>query len=151
MVSVQNRFAPKRKAQSIPTLPEALPSPCKLRAPPPYGVMEPPGCPNRCLGKGLPDSKACMASIWRMDSGRLSQSSPVSMLFFAINLIFARLRLGGLVSPELLSQRQTSVAYLFWNQIWTDRSVMLISCAIRSRAAAVGVGFLLNSTSRVTN
>lgn len=41
--------------------------------------------------------------------------------------------------------------YLFWNQICTDRSVMLISDAIRSRVAAVGVGFLLNSTSRVTN
>lgn len=28
---------------------------------------------------------------------------------------------------------------------------MLISCAMRSRVAAVGVGFLLNSTSRVTS
>lgn len=28
---------------------------------------------------------------------------------------------------------------------------MLISCAMRSRTAAVGVGFLLNSTSNVTN
>jgi hypothetical protein len=41
--------------------------------------------------------------------------------------------------------------HLFWNQIWTDRSVMLISAAILSRVAAVGVGFLLNSTSSVTS
>lgn len=41
--------------------------------------------------------------------------------------------------------------HLFWNQIWTDLSVMLISSAILSRTAAVGVGFLLNSISRVTN
>lgn len=38
---------------------------------------------------------------------------------------------------------------LFWNQIWTDLSVMLISCAIRSRTVAVGVGFLMNSSSSV--
>lgn len=42
-------------------------------------------------------------------------------------------------------------AYLFWNQICTERSVMLISDAILSRVAAVGVGFLLNSTSSVTS
>jgi hypothetical protein len=42
-------------------------------------------------------------------------------------------------------------SYLFWNQIWTERSVMLISEAILSRVAAVGVGFLLNSTSKVTS
>lgn len=41
--------------------------------------------------------------------------------------------------------------YLFWNQIWTERSVMLISSAILSRTLAVGVGFLLNSISRVVN
>lgn len=56
------------------------------------------------------------------------QSSPLSMLFLAMFFIFAR---------------------LFWNQICTERSVMLISCAIRSRTIAVGVGFLLNSISRV--
>lgn len=38
---------------------------------------------------------------------------------------------------------------LFWNHIWTDLSVMLISCAIRSRTVAVGVGFLMNSSSSV--
>lgn len=47
-----------------------------------------------------------------------------------------------------LPWRQT---YLFWNQICTERSVILMSCAMRSRTAAVGVGFLLNSTSRVTS
>lgn len=41
--------------------------------------------------------------------------------------------------------------YLFWNQIWTERSVMLISSAIRSRTLAVGVGFLLNSISSVVS
>jgi hypothetical protein len=45
----------------------------------------------------------------------------------------------------------TCSSYLFWNQICTERSVMLISDAMRSRVAAVGVGFLLNSTSSVTN
>lgn len=40
-------------------------------------------------------------------------------------------------------------SYLFWNQIWTERSVILISSAIRSRTFAVGVGFLLNSISNV--
>lgn len=50
------------------------------------------------------------------------------------------------------TQRGSSLyegTYLFWNQIWTDLSVMLISSAILSRTAAVGVGFLLNSTSKV--
>lgn len=47
--------------------------------------------------------------------------------------------------------REDAASHLFWNQIWTDRSVMLISLAILSRVAAVGVGFLLNSISRVTS
>ena len=41
--------------------------------------------------------------------------------------------------------------HLFWNQICTERSVMLISWAMRSRVEAVGVGFLLNSASNVTS
>lgn len=41
------------------------------------------------------------------------------------------------------------INYLFWNQICTDRSVMLIWSAMRSLVRAVGVGFLLNSCSRV--
>lgn len=48
-------------------------------------------------------------------------------------------------------QRCGAGAYLFWNQIWTERSVMLISSAIRSLTLAVGVGFLLNSISNVVS
>jgi len=40
---------------------------------------------------------------------------------------------------------------LFWNQICTDRSVILISCAILSLTTAAGVGFLENSISKVFN
>ncbi len=39
----------------------------------------------------LPDSSACRARYWRIDSGMASHSSPVSMLFLANSLIFARL------------------------------------------------------------
>jgi hypothetical protein len=41
----------------------------------------------------LPDSIACRARYLRMDSGMSLQSSPFSMLFFAMFLIFARLHL----------------------------------------------------------
>lgn len=69
------------------------------------------------------------------------------MLFFAMFLIFARLARLVSMSNAFLNHR----AHLFWNQICTERSVMLMSEAILSRVAAVGVGFLLNSTSRVTS
>lgn len=41
--------------------------------------------------------------------------------------------------------------YRFWNQIWTDLSVMLICSAIMMRVSALGVGFLLNSSSSVVS
>lgn len=82
-----------------------------------------------------------------MDSGMESQPSPVSMLFLASIFILARLC--PLVDPnETVINVKT---HRFWNQICTERSVMLICWAIRSLVAAVGVGFLLNSTSRVDN
>ena len=79
----------------------------------------------------------------------LSQSSPLSMLRLAMFFIFARLRGVSLVCP--IQWEGAMDSYLFWNQICTDRSVMLISEAIRSRTRAVGVGFLLNSTSSSIN
>jgi hypothetical protein len=82
-----------------------------------------------------------------MDSGMSLQSSPFSMLFLAMFFIFARL-CG--CQCKLLAHSLV-LPYLFWNQICTDRSVMLMSLAILSRTTAVGVGFLLNSISRVTN
>lgn len=89
-----------------------------------------------------------MARYWRIASG-ISQLSPVSILFFAMSLIFARLsRTVRLHDVCWWTQRWT---YLFWNQIWTERSVILMSSAILSLTVAVGVGFLLNSISRVTN
>jgi hypothetical protein len=51
-------------------------------------------------------------------------------------------------APQTSDENKT---HLFWNQIWTDRSVILISSAIFSRTVAVGVGFLLNSFSSVTS
>lgn len=55
-------------------------------------------------------------------------------------------------SQQMLEEPGTvHMAYRFWNQIWTDLSVMLISSAILSRTVAVGVGLLLNSTSKVVN
>lgn len=84
-----------------------------------------------------------------MDSGIASKSSPVSRLFFARALILARL--GQLLVASLLAIECRASPYLFWNQIWTERSVMLISSAIRSRTLAVGVGFLLNSISNVVS
>jgi hypothetical protein len=81
-----------------------------------------------------------------MDSGMSLQSSPFSMLFLAMFLILARLHV-----LVLRTSGAVDCSYLFWNQICTERSVMLISEAILSRTAAVGVGFLLNSTSRVTS
>ncbi len=41
--------------------------------------------------------------------------------------------------------------YRFWNQIWTDLSVMLIWSAIMLRVSPLGVGFLLNSISSVVS
>ena len=71
------------------------------------------------------------------------------MLFFAMFFILARLDRVSVLSKDSVFQPFSS--YLFWNQICTERSVMLISWAIRSRVAAVGVGFLLNSSSKVTS
>lgn len=47
--------------------------------------------------------------------------------------------------------QRNEITNRFWNHIWTERSVMLISWAMRSRTTAVGVGFLLNSASKVTS
>lgn len=91
---------------------------------------------------------AWSARYRRIDSGMSLQSSPLSMLFLAMFFIFARL---DDVSFVRVSAHWVDGAYLFWNQICTERSVMLISCAIRSRTIAVGVGFLLNSISRVNS
>lgn len=73
-------------------------------------------------------------------------SSPPSMPFLARSLILARLQLSVSFNKQGICH-----LYLFWNQIWTERSVMLISSAILSLTVAVGVGFLLNSTSSVAS
>lgn len=88
-----------------------------------------------------------------MESGMESRSSPVSRLFLAKSLILARLWTDVSKPGPLLVGGGSSDgrAYRFWNQIWTDLSVMLISSAILSLTPAVGVGFLLNSISRVVS
>src|SRR3954468_1465562 len=57
--------------------------------PPPYGIS--PERFKRLPPKDFPDSIAWSARYWRMESGIESQSSPVSMLFFARSFILARL------------------------------------------------------------
>ena len=75
------------------------------------------------------------------------------MLFLAMFFILARLghgkhgKKGGDKKGIFFSN--SGETYLFWNQICTDRSVMLMDSAIRSLVRAVGVGFLLNSCSKV--
>jgi len=86
-----------------------------------------------------------------MESGIESRSSPVSRLFLAKSLILARLWEHVNKSAPFVFPASRQAAYRFWNQICTDLSVMLISSAILSLTAAVGVGFLLNSISRVVN
>ena len=106
--------------------------------------------PKKPPARPFPDSMACMARYWRIDSGIESRSSPFSRCFFARSLIFARL-----IHPthqySLLNQIKARQTHLFWNQICTERCVMLISAAIRSLTSAVGVGFLLNSSSSVVS
>lgn len=143
--TVSIRIGWKRSINSsdVPTLPWGPWSPPPISMPPPYGIIP---LPRKFPPKDFPDSISWNARYWRIDSG-ISQPSPVSILFFAKSFILARLfNLGQYDSPSL-----HKTTYRFWNQICTDRSVMLISSAIRSLTVAVGVGFLLNSTSRVTS
>jgi hypothetical protein len=61
----------------------------------PYGI--PAARPRKLVPIDLPDSMACSARYLRIDSGMSLQSSPFSMLFFAMFLIFARLYMGQLI------------------------------------------------------
>lgn len=76
----------------IPTLLGLVGSALNIISPLPYAAMVPAERPRKLLAKGLPDSIACMARYWRIDSGIASQSSPASMLFLVRSFIFARLR-----------------------------------------------------------
>lgn len=74
----------------IPTFPCGPGSPPATIFPEPYGIT--PGRFRKDAPRGFPESIAWIARYWRIDSGIESQSSPVSMLFFARSLILARLR-----------------------------------------------------------
>lgn len=79
----------------------------------PYEAI--PGPPLNMLAlRPFPGAYDCIARYWRMESGMLSQSSPLSMLRFAMFLILARLRLCQVIR---FASSMSQYTYLFWNQI----------------------------------
>lgn len=57
----------------------------------PYAAIVPPLRPRKLAPIDLPDSMACSARYRLIDSGMSLQSSPFSILFFAMFFILARL------------------------------------------------------------